>query len=553
MYQRFQKKGRALNSITCNRPPQFRRNLRQLLMSQDAVRTRPEQLPYRHTQASSKNAELHSSQGRVPEPDGLTSGDAGWPRKPQLRLQSRGQAGAVDRQNANFSTITAGATGLLQDRYGGVGEEYLTTDLVPQRVRPAALRKATQTAQDAQPREGSPAGQAAIIWEDPGSYARLRQEARSRTIASQSGQDGEGHIDSQLSTPPRVPGWQDRTHSSQKPSHHPDRRPKPSRHADVTLSTSRERKRRMARRTCERRPDLWTLGEGRASPRKHSVKRSQRPQSKQKRLQRLHLDAKRLSELKQKRAGAASLDPGKRSGLSQLVHQAHEAAAVVEVDSRLEKMKEERDSLLRNRRSGAELSEVEGTGPPLSASRAILERLRTSKKSIKVLRNSLKSLVEPEECRYTIVAPNTHQYQQIEILPDGVPIYCRILARNYKSPATLTIQLSRQQDLEVYVSTAHKLPQPAQVQSASKAGEVGADQDVIPAQFESRFLIQGQREARATNSPCRAALARRTGQPKDGQEDLLGPSAAPSRAASALWQHSTETADAPARVAERRT
>jgi len=74
----------------------------------------------------------------------------------------------------------------------------------------------------------------------------------------------------------------------------------------------------------------------------------------------------------------------------------------------------------------------------------IAERLRTSQKNIKVLRYSLKSLVEPEDCKYINVTPNAGTYQSIEILPDKVPIHCRVRADDQKNPATLSIQLNRQ-------------------------------------------------------------------------------------------------------------
>ena len=59
------------------------------------------------------------------------------------------------------------------------------------------------------------------------------------------------------------------------------------------------------------------------------------------------------------------------------------------------------------------------------------------------MKHNLKSLVEPEELKYQIVVPNSSQYQKISILPDRVPIYCRICASEMKSPATLTINLHR--------------------------------------------------------------------------------------------------------------
>ena len=59
------------------------------------------------------------------------------------------------------------------------------------------------------------------------------------------------------------------------------------------------------------------------------------------------------------------------------------------------------------------------------------------------MKNSLKSLVEPEDKIYQILTPNSQlEWDHIDILPDRIPIYAKIDVSGFKSPATLIMQVS---------------------------------------------------------------------------------------------------------------
>lgn len=78
--------------------------------------------------------------------------------------------------------------------------------------------------------------------------------------------------------------------------------------------------------------------------------------------------------------------------------------------TKVQRLIEERNMILANRKDGEEPSEDEGEKSPmqLNENQAIQERFFTSKKNIKVLKHTLKSLVEPADCKYIIVTPNSN-------------------------------------------------------------------------------------------------------------------------------------------------
>ena len=94
-----------------------------------------------------------------------------------------------------------------------------------------------------------------------------------------------------------------------------------------------------------------------------------------------------------------------------------------------------------------------------------------------MLKNSLKTLVEPEASKYCILDGHKGTSRTVETLRNKVPAYCKVHVGNQKSPATFAITLSRQQDLEVYLSTTHKFP------------GAGIVPDVL---YEQRFLFQSE-------------------------------------------------------------
>jgi hypothetical protein len=71
--------------------------------------------------------------------------------------------------------------------------------------------------------------------------------------------------------------------------------------------------------------------------------------------------------------------------------------------------------------------------------------LRESKKKIKIIKNSLKCLVETDEKKYINLQCKIKN--EIEVLPDKFPIFCKLKVNNQKLPLIVTVDIDCDQDL----------------------------------------------------------------------------------------------------------
>ena len=77
---------------------------------------------------------------------------------------------------------------------------------------------------------------------------------------------------------------------------------------------------------------------------------------------------------------------------------------------------------------------------------------------IKILKNDLKSCIEPEEHKYVIVDPNNLQMTHLEVLPDLLPVYAKIPCSCLRTPLQLEVNMGKMDALLILASNSHKFP-----------------------------------------------------------------------------------------------
>lgn len=77
---------------------------------------------------------------------------------------------------------------------------------------------------------------------------------------------------------------------------------------------------------------------------------------------------------------------------------------------------------------------------------------------IKILQNEMKSVIAPEEDKYTILKGDSPDYETVDCLPDMLPVYLKLPASALRSPMQFEILLGNVNALQVLMSTEHPYP-----------------------------------------------------------------------------------------------
>ena len=70
----------------------------------------------------------------------------------------------------------------------------------------------------------------------------------------------------------------------------------------------------------------------------------------------------------------------------------------------------------------------------------------------------MKSVIAPEEDKYTILKGDSPEYEIVDCLPDMLPVYLKLPASALRSPMQFEVLLGNVNSLQVLMSTEHPYP-----------------------------------------------------------------------------------------------